>query len=105
MTGRHGSSTARVLSAQTHVACRRAAPWLAAVQSKLAGVCKDMYKEVGAYPKCNQFHKFVEPDPMTWGELMEHMEKNCWSQNLQHRAAVQNKLAGVCEDMYKEVGA
>merc|ERR1712194_868994 len=32
-------------------------------------------------------------------------EKSCLSQDLQHRAAVQNKLAGICEDMCKEVGA
>merc|ERR1719454_2398868 len=34
----------------------------AQVQNKLAGVCEDMCKEVGAYPKCTQCPKFVAPD-------------------------------------------
>merc|ERR1712085_207463 len=106
------------------------------VQNKLASICEDMCKEVGAYPKCAQCPKFVEPDStsgvMTWGELLEHMdnlvawgadtikgwhkqasalqkgsstEKSCLSQNLQHRIALQNQLAGICEDMCKDVGA
>merc|ERR1719396_45802 len=48
------------------------------VQNKLAGVCEDMCKEVGAYPKCEQCPKFVAPDAtpnvMTWEELLEHMD-------------------------------
>merc|ERR1711920_902671 len=48
------------------------------VQSKLASVCEDMCKEVGAYPKCNQCANFVAPDAtpgvMTWAELLEHMD-------------------------------
>merc|ERR1719472_194043 len=46
-------------------------------QNKLAGVCEDMCKEVGAYPKCT-CPGFVAPDPtpgvMTWDELLEHMD-------------------------------
>merc|ERR1719428_2410219 len=48
------------------------------VQSKLAGMCEDMCKEVGAYPNCAQCAGFVPPDPtpgvMTWEELLEHMD-------------------------------
>merc|ERR1719469_1382405 len=47
------------------------------VQNKLAGVCVDMCKEVGAYPKCT-CPDFVPPDStpgvMTWPELLEHMD-------------------------------
>merc|ERR1719446_472564 len=102
------------------------------VQNKLAGVCEDMCKEVGAYPKCTQCPKFVAPDStpgvMTWEELVEHMDNLvAWGQgklkswtkqasalqksngkvstDLENRMQVQNKLAGVCEDMCKEVGA
>merc|ERR1719324_996677 len=99
------------------------------VQNKLAGVCEDMCKEVGAYPKCTQCPKFVAPDAtpgvMTWDELLEHMdnlvawgagELKGWHKqasalqtatmsDMQRRMQVQNKLAGVCEDMCKEVGA
>eukprot|EP00929_Paragymnodinium_shiwhaense_P000775 TRINITY_DN1009_c0_g1_i4.p2 TRINITY_DN1009_c0_g1~~TRINITY_DN1009_c0_g1_i4.p2 ORF type:complete len:362 (+),score=116.31 TRINITY_DN1009_c0_g1_i4:142-1086(+) len=103
------------------------------LQNKLAGVCEDMCKEVGAYPKCNQCPAFVAPDAtpgvMTWEELLEHMDnlsswghesikgwrkqasalqlssKSCTDQDLERRTLVQNKLAGVCEDMCKEVGA
>merc|ERR1711865_1362761 len=109
----------------------------AQVQNKLASVCEDMCKEVGAYPKCSQCPAFVPPDStpgvMTWEELLTHMDnlsgwgqselkawrkaastlqvgsvedtKACAAQDLQRRAQVQNKLAGVCEDMCKEVGA
>merc|ERR1719401_2667529 len=117
-------------------------------QNKLAGICEDMCKEVGAYPKCAQCPGFVAPDStpgvMTWEELLEHMdnlvewgqemikgwkkqasvlqksdvavlasvsakgaqeETACAAEDLKHRAALQNKLAGICEDMCKEVGA
>merc|ERR1719231_505611 len=109
------------------------------VQNKLAGVCVDMCKEVGAFPKCT-CPDFVPPDStpgvMTWPELLEHMdnlsewghgeikswkstassfvglkaqgaqsEAACLAEDLAHRAQVQNKLAGVCVDMCKEVGA
>jgi len=109
----------------------------AQLQNKLAGVCEDMCKEVGAYPKCNQCPAFVAPDAtpgvMTWEELLTHMdnlsewghgeikawtkqasalqtngeavEGSCAVQDQKRRAQVQNKLAGVCEDMCKEVGA
>merc|ERR1712139_264342 len=47
------------------------------VQNKLAGVCVDMCKEVGAFPKCT-CPDFVAPDStpgvMTWPELLEHMD-------------------------------
>jgi hypothetical protein len=111
-----------------------------AVQNKLAGICEDMCKEVGAYPNCAQCPGFVAPDStpgvMTWDELLEHMdnlvewgqgmikgwhsqaakfiqvkgteattEKACVSMDLKSRVAFQNKLAGICEDMCKEVGA
>merc|ERR1719343_1780092 len=119
-----------------------------AVQNKLAGICEDMCKEVGAYPKCTQCPDFVEPDStpgvMTWDELLEHMdnlvawgqdslkgwrkqssalqenkhaplavveqrstitEQACSAEDLQHRVALQNKLAGICEEMCKEVNA
>merc|ERR1740120_430775 len=118
------------------------------VQNKLAGVCEDMCKEVGAYPKCAQCPDFVEPDStpgvMTWDELLEHMDnlvawgqdslkgwrkqasalqenkhaalaaveqkstvsdQACSAEDLQHRVALQNKLAGICEEMCKEVNA
>jgi len=104
------------------------------VQNKLAGVCVDMCKEVGAFPKCT-CPNFVAPDAtpgvMTWDELLEHMDnlsewghgqiKNwgqqasqlqvdqkqtaCLKEDTQHRTQLQNKLAGVCVDMCKEVGA
>merc|ERR1712153_140883 len=49
----------------------------AQVQNKLAGVCVDMCKEVGAFPKCT-CPDFVAPDStpgvMTWPELLEHMD-------------------------------
>merc|ERR1719389_853125 len=48
------------------------------LQNKLAGVCEDMCKEVGAYPKCSGCPGFVPPDStpgvMTWDELLEHMD-------------------------------
>merc|ERR1719321_102086 len=103
----------------------------AQLQNKLAGVCEDMCKEVGAYPKCNQCPAFVPPDAtpgvMTWEELLTHMdnlsewghgELKAWnkqasalqtkavvSEDLKHRSQLQNKLASICEDMCKEVGA
>merc|ERR1719313_423998 len=106
------------------------------VQNKIAGVCVDMCKEVGAFPKCT-CPDFVAPDAtpgvMTWDELLEHMdnlsewghgelknwgqqasqlqitgtqsEKACLDADQKQRAQLQNKLAGVCVDMCKEVGA
>jgi len=104
------------------------------VQNKIAGVCVDMCKEVGAFPKCT-CPDFVAPDStpgvMTWPELLEHMDNlsewghgqlkswgqhasllqigqsqdACLDEDLKHRAQFQNKLAGVCVDMCKEVGA
>merc|ERR1719281_2190042 len=100
------------------------------LQNKLAGVCVDMCKEIGAFPKCT-CPNFVQPDAtpgvMTWSELLEHMDnlsewghgelkrfrqqasqlqtgqdaKACVSEDLKHRMQLQNKLAGVCEDMCK----
>merc|ERR1719191_2175141 len=119
------------------------------LQNKLAGVCEDMCKEVGAYPKCSGCPNFVQPDStpgvMTWEELLEHMDNlaewgrdtikgwtkqasalekaqvvhskamvvqeerqestACATEDLKHRMQLQNKLAGVCEDMCKKVGA
>merc|ERR1719453_130150 len=101
------------------------------VQNKLAGICEDMCKEVGAYPKCSQCPDFVAPDStpgvMTWEELLTHMDNlSSWgaesikgwkkqasalqtsqvvSEDLKRRSLFQNKLAGICEDMCKEVGA
>merc|ERR1719366_13705 len=104
------------------------------LQNKLAGFCVDMCKEVGAFPKCT-CPDFAAPDStpgvMTWPELLEHMdnlsewghgqikgwrsqasfvqdsqsEKARLAEDLKHRAQLQNKLAGVCVDMCKEVGA
>merc|ERR1719416_322265 len=114
-------------------------------QAKLAGVCEDMCKEVGAYPQCSQCAGFTPPDStpgvMTWAELLEHMdnlvywgqdqlkswkgqaallqkpvmsaiaqktetsEQACVAADLSNRMKVQAKLAGVCEEMCKEVGA
>merc|ERR1719382_1358262 len=56
-------------------------------QNKLAGICEDMCKEVGAYPKCAQCPNFVAPDPtpgvMTWDELLEHMDNLVeWGQGM-----------------------
>merc|ERR1719393_55181 len=49
-----------------------------ALQNKLASVCEDMCKEVGAYPKCSGCPDFVPPDAtpgvMTREELLEHMD-------------------------------
>merc|ERR1719266_994473 len=55
------------------------------LQNKLAGVCEDMCKEVGAYPKCSQCPSFVAPDSTpgvtTWEELLEHMDRlSDWGQ-------------------------
>merc|ERR1719162_1872467 len=89
-----------------------------------------MCKEVGAYPKCAQCPAFVEPDStpgvMTWGAdtikgwhkqasaLQKHVklaavsmkstmtEQACMAADSKIRAQVQNKLAGICEDMCKE---
>merc|ERR1719488_284288 len=50
----------------------------AELQNKLAGLCEDMCKEVGAYPNCANCAGFIPPDPtpgvMTWEELLEHMD-------------------------------
>merc|ERR1719361_2126118 len=57
------------------------------VQNKLAGICEDMCKEVGAYPKCAQCPDFVAPDStpgvMTWEELLTHMDNLVdWGQEM-----------------------
>merc|ERR1719422_2607166 len=56
-------------------------------QNKLASICEDMCKEVGAYPKCAQCPHFVTPDStpgvMTWPELLEHMDNLvAWGQDM-----------------------
>merc|ERR1719511_619557 len=115
----------------------------ALLQNKLASICVDMCKELGAYPKDCTCPDYVDttdqtPGATTWEELLKHMSdleswgheslkgwkkdmaaiqkskavfkavqvsKACVYEDLKHRAAVQNKLAGVCVDMCKEVGA
>merc|ERR1719436_2389457 len=59
----------------------------AQVQNRLAGICEDMCKEVGAYPQCAQCPGFVAPDAtpgvMTWEELLEHMDNLVeWGQEM-----------------------
>merc|ERR1719492_561610 len=59
----------------------------AQVQNKLAGICEDMCKEVGAYPQCAQCPDFVAPDStpgvMTWEELLTHMDNLVeWGQEM-----------------------
>jgi len=48
------------------------------MQNKLASICEDMCKELGAYPMCAGCPNFVAPDStpgvMTWEELLEHMD-------------------------------
>merc|ERR1719504_480227 len=49
------------------------------LQNKLAGVCVDMCKEVGAFPKC-ECPDFVAPNSnwatglRSWPELLDHMD-------------------------------
>merc|ERR1719343_1922387 len=55
-------------------------------QNKMAAVCEDMCKEVGAYPKCSQCPDFVAPDAtpnvLTWTELLGHMDNLvAWGQD------------------------
>merc|ERR1712151_629488 len=104
-----------------------------ALQNKLAGICEEMCKEVHAYPKCAQCPDFVKPDStpgvMTWSELLEHMDnlvawgqdslkgwrkqasalqikgQSCVEADQSRRMQVQNRLAGICEEMCKEVNA
>merc|ERR1712151_83214 len=74
------------------------------LQNKLAGICEDMCKEVGAYPKCAQCPGFVAPDAtpgvMTWEELLEHMDNLVdWGQGMikswhKEAAALVQKDAG-----------
>jgi len=48
------------------------------LQNKMAAICEDMCKEVGAYPKCSQCVDFATPDDtpgvLTWDELLDHMD-------------------------------
>jgi len=129
------SASAAVLRQQGQSCLKDDLAHRAALQNKLAGVCVDMCKEVGAFPKCT-CPDFVPPDStpgvMTWPELLEHMdnlsewghgeikgwksvasqlqksvatEQACLADDLKVRTALQNKLHGVCVDMCKEVGA
>merc|ERR1719393_773354 len=41
----------------------------------------------------------------TQATFLQNSDKACLSEDLQHRVQLQNKLAGFCEDMCKEVGA
>jgi len=123
----------------------------AALQNKLADVCVEMCKELGAYPEKCTCPDYVDttdktPGVVTWEELLKYMgdvdlwgqdtlkgwrsqisalqrrvaagvrrhsqtqaqlevSGACLAQDLQRRAAVQNKLADVCVEMCKEVGA
>merc|ERR1719198_601906 len=86
------------------------------LQNKLAGVCVDMCKEVGAFPKCT-CPDFVAPDStpgvMTWPELLEHMdnlsewghgELKAWSaQASQLQKGAQISFASVHEDVKNRV--
>merc|ERR1711920_1142817 len=75
-----------------------------AFQNKLAGICEEMCKEVGAYPKCAQCPDFVAPDStpgvMTWEELLEHMDNLVeWGQEMikgwkKQASALQKSAAG-----------
>merc|ERR1719149_107782 len=73
-----GSARLAARSSHTNSACTaNDLKHRALFQNKLAGVCVDMCKEVGAYPKCT-CPDFVAPDStpgvMTWPELLEHMD-------------------------------
>jgi len=135
--GWHSQAGGAVLVQTTEAACEKSDSAVRAkVQNRLAGVCEDMCKEIGAYPLCAGCPNFVAPDStpgvMTWEELLEHMDNlsewghgeikawgeraaqliqqnvkgmSCQQQQVHHRAMVQNKLAGICEEMCKEVGA
>merc|ERR1719343_1257870 len=140
MKGWKAQATALIEGAQSEEACQADdIVHRAQVQNKLAGVCVDMCKEIGAFPKCT-CPDFAPPDStpgvMTCSELLEHMdnlstwghdkmkawkeqassligvhaqgaqsEESCQAEDLSHRAQVQNKIAGVCVDMCKEIGA
>merc|ERR1719310_2096021 len=127
---------ASVLQKSTHEEKACAAEDLkhrAQFQNKLAGICEDMCKEVGAYPKCAQCPGFVAPDStpgvMTWDDLVEWggemikgwkktasaLQKSqvasfasvaanqtaCVAEDMKRRTQLQNKMAGICEDMCK----
>merc|ERR1712087_460362 len=52
----------------------------AMVQNKLAGVCVDMCKEVGAYPEKCTCPNYVDttdktPNVVTWPELLDYMDE------------------------------
>merc|ERR1719362_1436192 len=91
----------------------------AMVQNRLAGVCEDMCKSVGSYPKNCQCPGYVDtsdstPGLMTWDELLKHMsDLRAWDKEtrksdasmsvLQHKArvmkAVQVSKACMSEDL------
>lgn len=114
------------------------------VQNKIAGVCEEMCKNVGAAPKCAQCPNFVAPDStpgvMTWEELLEHMdnladwgsdelkswraqasvlqkthmprlsltqatEAACNQEDVQRRKQLQNGLGTKCLELCKKLGA
>merc|ERR1719443_2346731 len=73
-----GQQASQLQVAQTESACQSEdVKRRSQLQNKLAGVCVDMCKEVGAFPKCT-CPNFVAPDAtpgvMTWDELLEHMD-------------------------------
>jgi len=91
----------------------------AMVQNRLSGVCEDMCKSVGSYPKNCQCPGYVDssdstPGLMTWDELLKHMsDLRAWGKEtrksdasmsvLQHKArvmkAVQVSKACMSEDL------
>eukprot|EP00747_Dinoflagellata_sp_TGD_P152361 gnl/TRDRNA2_/TRDRNA2_177294_c3_seq11.p2 gnl/TRDRNA2_/TRDRNA2_177294_c3~~gnl/TRDRNA2_/TRDRNA2_177294_c3_seq11.p2 ORF type:complete len:105 (-),score=22.28 gnl/TRDRNA2_/TRDRNA2_177294_c3_seq11:91-405(-) len=81
------SAMLHVKNTQTEQACASEdLKHRAQLQNKLAGLCEDMCKEVGAYPKCAACPSFVPPDPtpgvMTWDELLTHMDNLAdWGQD------------------------
>merc|ERR1719335_828222 len=85
----------------------------AQLQNKLAGVCVDMCKEVGAFPKCT-CPDFAPPDStpgvMTWPELLEHMdnlsewghgEMKAWKEQASAALVQQDPCAG-CDESLSE---
>merc|ERR1719414_471505 len=88
------------------------------VQNQLAGVCVEMCKDVGAFPKCNcpDYTDTTDKTPgvLTWDELLKHMSALvAWGKEeikankemsvLQHKArvlkAVQVSKACLSEDL------
>jgi len=89
------------------------------MQNQLAGICEDMCKDVGSYPKCGECPNYADtsdptPGTMTWDELLKYMsglvswgketaKKNTAMSALQHKArvikALQASKACMSEDI------